>query len=98
MGDQGDRQWAKHFCTGSEDDGIPLYLCLGSPSHTESPSNLHSPPTSSYLQLQDQPSRSTVYVMDLDGIPDKDAEDDTEEDIWEKENLEDPYTAERLQH
>ena len=35
--------------------------------------------------------------MDLESIPDTDSEDNTDKDSWEKENLEDPYTAERLE-
>ena len=41
------------FFEGSQDDGIPLYLCPGSPAHTAGPSQ-PGPPRASYLQLQDR--------------------------------------------
>ena len=89
------------YHTGSQDDGesqcILLYLCLGCPSQPESSPQY---PSNSYLQLQDQPSsktQTTVYLMDLDGIQDTDSENDTDDETWEKENLEDPYSPEGLE-
>ena len=40
---------------------------------------------------------SSVYLLDLEGIPDSDSDVDTDDDLWNAENREDPYSSERIQ-
>jgi len=77
---------------GSQAAIMPLYLCLGNPAATATPSTyLGYPADKNHMN-----GENTVTLLSLDNIDDSDSEYSSDE-TWLAEDGEDPYDGERLE-
>ena len=80
-----------NFLTGQvqEDDWLPLHLCLGSPAGGQ---EAHVDPRAA----QRSADATATVLLSLGGIEDSDS-DFSDEDTWQREDREDPYSPSMLE-